>query len=232
MFPTIYTLQTGPLMLGETKNSGRSQGQFKLGAEIVMIQQPEVEVHSVQPMIDAMIRWATGLRAAIALAALLLGGSALFQLGPYETVKSMSAAPTLPEETLTGPAALAEFLDGLDDATRAAYARFQVWDLPNLALFGTAGVLVLGWLLNLTSLEHTRWRGLAAFPFVLGFADLAENGVLALAIGSFPQPAPTSVLLPWVTGTKFAAVLLMMFASVLLLGTAAIQRVRTGRKND
>ena len=76
-------------------------------------------------MIDVMIRWATGRRAALALGALLIGGSALFQLGPYASVKRMTNAPALPEETLTTAAALEEFLDGLDEPTRTAYARFQ-----------------------------------------------------------------------------------------------------------
>jgi len=181
-------------------------------------------------MIDAMIRWATGRRAALAVVALLIGGFALFQLGPYATVKHMTNAPSLPEETLTTPAALAGFLDGLDEPTRTAYARFQKWDLLNLALFGTTGVLVLGWLLNLTNLAATRWRWLVVLPLALVLADVTENGLLGLAIGRFPEAIRTSAGLLWVTGTKFVALIMMLLAAALLSATAVIQRVQGGRR--
>ena len=65
---------------------------------------------------------------------------------------------------------------------------------------------------------------------VLVLADLTENGLLGLAIGRFPEAVGTSAGLFWVTGTKFAMLIMMLLAAVLLSITAVVQRVR-GRRS-
>lgn len=180
-------------------------------------------------MIDAMLRAATGRRALLAVVALLIGGSALFRLGPYATVKNATTSPTLPEEAVTSPAALTAFLTELDEPTRAAYARFQAWDLFNLVLFGTAGVMLLGWMLKRAGLGETGWRWLIVLPLGLMVADLAENGLLSLAIAHFPDSIATSAALPWVTGTKFAVVMVMFLALPVLAAVTLVRRIRQRR---
>lgn len=167
--------------------------------------------------------WASGKRALAALGTLLIGGFLLFQLGPYAEVKRASESPLLPEETITSPAALTEFLKTLDPPTQDAYARFQLWDLMNLALFGTMGVFVLAWLLRVAMLERSALRWMLILPIAVVVFDVAENVVLAVAIASFPEVASSNAALPWITGAKFIATL-FMFAAMILGGAVATVR--------
>ena len=69
-----------------------------------------------------------------------LGGGALFQLGPYPTLKSETGGAPLPEETVMSPAAFRSFLGDLGESGRALYSSFQIWDLVNPLLIGFLGV--------------------------------------------------------------------------------------------
>lgn len=168
------------------------------------------------PLIDRMVALANGGRAAVALAALVLGGIPLFRLSPYAALKSLVGGANLPEETITSPQRFAEILYKLGEGGRGLYLRFQVWDLLNPILIAVAGAMLLGWLLKGSRRANTRWRFVVVFPVVALFADLVENLVISLGVATFPHVGVAGMALPVVTGIKFGAVMGMM-ASVALV---------------
>ena len=172
--------------------------------------------HGPSPLIDRVLRAATGARAALALIALGVGGGLLFRLSPYDALKARLNGGALPEETITSPDRFAAVLDALGDPGRELYLRFQLWDVLNPVLIGVAGALVLGWLLGRAGRSDSAWRYVLLFPFVLLGADLAENVVISLGIGAFPAPAAVAGFLPWVTATKFGAAAGMAGSMVLV----------------
>lgn len=179
-------------------------------------------------MIDRILSFllsrTTGLRALVSLALLLVGGGLLFRLSPYPDVR-FAAGRSLPEETLTGPSDLHQFLADLTPSVRELYLSFQGWDLLNPILMGLAGVMVLGWLMGGSSANDSRLRWILLLPILAAGADVTENLLLALAITAFPDPAQATVALPMVSGLKFLAVTLMTIAVLALLARSLWRRV-------
>lgn len=167
-------------------------------------------------MIDFLVKSASGARAAIALAALGIGGSLLFRRSPYESLKGLLDGASLPEETITTPDRLAEVLEALGAAGRESYLQFQVWDVLNPVLMGAAGAMLLGWLLKRSRRATSAWRFVVVLPVVLLAADLLENLVIAIAIGAFPDRAVLGSVLPLVTVTKFGAAACTALAVVVM----------------
>ena len=168
------------------------------------------------PLIDRILQSATGARAAVAAAALVFGGIPLFQLSPYASVKSLLGGSSLPEETITSSARLAEVLGDLGAVGRELYLQFQVWDLLNPVLIGFAGAMLLGWVLKRGRRANSVWRFVVLLPVAALCADLLENVVISIAIGAFPDFGAIGYALPFVTAAKFGAVVATM-ASVVLL---------------
>ena len=167
-------------------------------------------------MIDLILKAATGVRAAVAVAALGIGGTLLFRRSPYDALKAVLDGASLPEETITTPDRFAEVLEILGAAGRESYLQFQVWDLLNPILIGGAGALLLGWLLKRGKRADSTWRFVVLLPVALLAADLLENLVISLAIGAFPDRAAIGAALPLVTGAKFGAAFGTMIAVVVL----------------
>ena len=167
-------------------------------------------------MIDLILKLATGARSAVALAAFGLGGTLLFRLSPYDAVKALLDGASLPEETITSPDRFAEVLEALGAAGRESYLRFQVWDLLNPILIGIAGAMLLGWLLKRSQRASSTWRFVVLLPVALLTADLLENLVISIAVGSFPDRAAMGNALPLVTAVKFGAAIATILAVVLL----------------
>ena len=169
-------------------------------------------------MIDRILRLATGRRAAVAVLALALGGSALFRRSPYESLKGRLGGASLPEETITSPDRLAEILGALDATGRELYLQFQLWDVLNPILMGVAGAMVLGWLLQRSERAHSPWRYAVWLPVILFAADLLENLVLSVAVAAFPGRSAIASALPLVTTAKFGAAILTVVSAVVLAG--------------
>ncbi len=167
-------------------------------------------------MINFILKLATGGRAAVALAALGLGGTFLFRLSPYDAVKTLLEGASLPEETITAPDRFAEILEALGAAGREAYLQFQVWDLLNPVLIGVAGAMLLGWLLKRSQRASSAWRYVALLPVALLAADLLENLVISIAVGAFPDRAAIVNALPLVTAAKFGAAIATIISLILL----------------
>lgn len=167
-------------------------------------------------VIDLILKQVTGARTAIALAAFGFGGTLLFRLSPYATIKALLDGAGLPEETITSPDRLAEVLEALGTAGREAYLRFQVWDLLNPLLIGVAGAMLLGWLLKRGQRANSTWRFVVLLPIALLAADLLENLVISIAVGASPDRAALGNALPLVTAAKFGAAIATVIAVVLL----------------
>jgi hypothetical protein len=167
-------------------------------------------------MIDLILRRATGARAAIAVTAFGLGGTLLFRLSPYDAVKTLLDDASLPEETITPPDRFARVLETLGAAGREAYLQFQLWDLLNPILFGIAGAMLLGWLLERAHRASSAWRFVVLLPVALLAADLLENVIITIAVGAFPDRAAIGTALPLVTAVKFGAAITTIVAVVLL----------------
>jgi len=178
-------------------------------------------------MIDLIIKVATGVRAAIALAALAFGGTLLFRLGPYSDLRALLNDSSLPEEAITSPDRFAEILEALGATGRATYLQFQIWDLLNPVLIGGAGALLLGWLLKRGNRDTSSWRLVVLFPVVLLAADLLENLVIAVGVGAFPDRTLIGAALPLVTATKFGAAG-ATFVAAILLSLAWLRNWRSG----
>ena len=167
-------------------------------------------------LIDRILKLATGARAAVALAALGLGGVPLFRASPYAAVKSLLGGASLPEETITSTDRFAEVLEALGTAGRESYLQFQVWDLLNPVLIGVAGAMLLGWLLKRAQRASSTWRFVVLLPVALLTADLLENLVISIAVGAFPDRVAIGNALPLVTAAKFGAAIATIIAVVLL----------------
>lgn len=167
-------------------------------------------------VIDLILRLATGVRAAIAVAAFGTAGTYLFRLSPYERVKARLDGASLPEETITSPGRFAEVMAALDASGRELYLQFQAWDLLNPVLMGAAGAMVLGWLVGRSRRSRSRWRLVVLLPVVLLGADLLENGIIAMAVAAYPERAVIDNALPLVTAVKFAAAIATMVSVVSL----------------
>jgi len=168
-------------------------------------------------VIDLILKAATGARAAVALAALGLGGTLLFRLSPYDALKSLLGGASLPEETITSPDQFAAVLEALGVAGRETYLQFQVWDLLNPILIGVAGALLLGWLLERGKLTSSAWRFVVLLPVAMLTADLLENLIISIGVVAYPEPVAIGKALPLVTAAKFSAAVAMMIAVVLLV---------------
>ncbi len=167
-------------------------------------------------MIDRILKWATGARAVVALAALGFGGVPLFRASPYDDVKALLGGASLPEETITSSERFAEVLEVLGVTGRELYLQFQVWDLLNPILSGVAGAMLLGWLLKRSRRADSAWRFVVLLPVVTLCADLLENLVIAIAVGAFPDLGAIGNALPLATAAKFGAVIATMVSIVLL----------------
>jgi hypothetical protein len=167
-------------------------------------------------VIDFILKVATGVRAAVALAALGLGGTLLFRLSPYDALKSQLVGASLPEEKITSPDQFAAILEALGVAGRETYLRFQVWDLINPILIGAAGVMLLGWLLKRGQRANSGWRFVVLLPIALLAADILENLIISVGVGAYPEPLAIGLALPLVTAAKFGAAMATMVAVVLL----------------
>ncbi len=174
-------------------------------------------VPKVGTLIDCVLRIATGRRAAVAVAALAVGGGLLFRASPYDALKSRLGGASLPEEGVTPPDRLIELLQALGTDGRSLYLEFQAWDVLNPILIGLAGALLLGWLLNRTNKAKSNWRYAILLPVAALATDLLENLVISIAVRSFPEPSSVSSLLPLFTGAKFAAAIGTLLLVVLLL---------------
>ena len=167
-------------------------------------------------MIDRVLKLATGARAAVALGALGFVGIPLFRASPYDAVKALLGGASLPEETITSPARFAEILEVLGAAGRELYLKFQVWDLLNPILIGVAGAMLLGWLLQRSRRAKSAWRFVVLLPFAALCTDLAENLIISIAVGAFPDIGVVANVLPLVTAAKFGAVVATMISACLL----------------
>lgn len=167
-------------------------------------------------MIDLILKVTTGARTAVAFGALGLGGTLLFRLSPYDTLKSLLGGASLPEETITFPDQFAAVLEALGVAGREMYLQFQAWDLLNPVLISGAGAMLLGWLLKRSQRASSAWRFVVVLPIVLLTADLLENLIISVGVAAFPEPMAIGKALPLVTAAKFGAAMATMFAVVLL----------------
>lgn len=176
-------------------------------------------------MIDFILRLATGVRAALAVAAFGVGGTFLFRLSPYDTVKALLDGVSLPEETITFPDRFAQVMVALDAEGRELYLQFQLWDLLNPILMGVAGTMLLGWLVGRSRRSSSKWRFVVSLPIALLVADLLENGIISLAVTAFPDRAVLGNALPFVTAIKFAAAI----ATVAAVASLALVWLRDRR---
>ena len=167
-------------------------------------------------MIDLILRQATGIRAAVAVAVFGIGGTFLFRLSPYDTVKALLDGASLPEETITSPDRFAQVMASLDAAGRELYLQFQVWDLLNPILMGVAGTMLLGWLVKRRQRSGSAWRFVVLLPVAVLASDLLENGIISVAVSAFPGRAVIGNALPLVTAAKFGAAIATIVAVVLL----------------
>ncbi len=179
-------------------------------------------------IVETVLRWSTGRRVLQALLLMGLGGGALFQLGPYPTLKSEAGGAPLPEETVMSPAAFRSFLSDLGESGRALYSSFQIWDLLNPLLIGFLGVALIGWLVGNSGLVPGR-RLVIIVPFVAPLADLGENILILLAIAAFPDVTRLASLLPVVTIMKFVGLAGTVFLG-LVLTVLAIRHSRKARR--
>lgn len=137
----------------------------------------------------------------IACATLVVGGTALFTLGPYTELSA--AAGLLPEESLTSAAELHGFLAELSPDDRTRYLWWQLWDVLNPLLIGFLGVTLVAWLARRAT-AGTAPGWLLAIPLVTPAADLCENAILARAVLVFPDQTSLASVLSGVTAIKFA----------------------------
>ena len=158
-------------------------------------------------MIDAFLDFATGRRTIAALVVFAVGGTTLFRVSPYSAVKEAAAGRTLPEERLTSPAELSEFLTDIGATGRDLYTSFQVWDVLNPLLLGFMAVMLVGWLVKVGDLRDTNGRWLIVVPLIAPLADLVENLIIAGSIASFPEASAVARFLPLITGAKFGGLL-------------------------
>lgn len=190
--------------------------QLTLWSVIVIVRSRFSTVANGGSVIDLILKVATGAGTAVAWAVLGLGGTLLFRLSPYDALKARLDGASLPEEAITSPERVAEVLEALGAAGRESYLHFQVWDLLNPILIGAASAMLLGWLLKRGQRTGSSWRFVVLLPVALLVADLLENLVISVAVGSFPDRAATTSLLPMVTAAKFSAVFATIIAAVLL----------------
>lgn len=182
-------------------------------------------------LINRILKLATGPRAALAVAALGLGGVPLFRASPYDAIKSLLGGAPLPEETITSPGQFAEVLEVLGVEGRGLYLQFQAWDLLNPILIGVAGAMLLGWLLKRSRRAESAWRFVILLPVAALIADLTENLVISMALGAFPDVGAIGHALPIVTAAKFGAVIAMMVSAVLL-ALLWVREWHSGRKRS
>ncbi len=182
-------------------------------------------------LIDALLDFTTGRRTIAAVVVFAVGGTALFRFSPYSAVREASGGRPLPEEGLTSPVQLGEFLTGIGATGRELYASFQVWDLLNPLLLGFMGVMLVGWLVVRGALRGTAGRWLIIVPLIAPFADLVENAVIAGSIASFPESSATAQLLPLISGAKFGGLLGTLLV-ILCLTVVGLRAHRSGLRAD
>ncbi len=182
-------------------------------------------------MIDATLDFATGRRTIAAVVVFAVGSTALFRLSPYSAIKEAVGGRTLPEEGLTSPAQLNEFLTDIGATGRELYSSFQMWDLLTPLLLGFMGVMLVGWLVKRGALRRTAGRWLIIVPLIAPFAELVENVVIAGSLASFPETSATAQLLPFITGAKFGGLLGTLLV-VLCLAVVGVRAHRGGFRAD
>lgn len=151
------------------------------------------------------------LSVAAAFAAALGYGIWLFNFGPYARVRAGVSEQPLPEERFgfTG-GDLYTFLDGfekgLDQATLAAYANFQLFDTLNAVLLALALALFV-WALSARLFRSGLPVLLLLLPLLMGAFDLLENFLIISVINDLPmryyglaEGAGTATLLKMISG--------------------------------
>ena len=175
--------------------------------------------------VERTLRWSTGRRVLVALLVLVLGGSILFQMGPYPEVTSAAGNVSLPEETITDPEALQMFLTELEEGGRKSYLQFQFWDFANPLLIGFFGVLLIGWLTKRSGLVRGRTITIL-IPFITPVSDFCENLVIIGTIVVFPERALFTQLLPVFTSAKFFGLAVTLLLVIVLAVLAIRVRMR------
>ena len=165
---------------------------------------------------ERFIQSATGGRVLLAIAVFMLGGFALFSMGPYPQLKADLDQAPFPEEAVSSAADLGAFLSALDPEGRDLYHRVQIWDLLNPVLLAVLGSTLVAWMLRLAT--EVGWRPfILIVPIVAPVADLVENGIILAALRAFPAEAGSAGALPVVGALKFGGLVATVAVVVALV---------------
>ena len=179
------------------------------------------------PSTDLLLRLATGRNVLIALAAMALGGTWLFNAGPFSQLAAFGAGPA-PEETLTPAEILPEYLLALGQQGREVYHSHLIWDFLNPVLMAPFFLLLLAQLAKLNKIDHLL-SVIAVLPTLLLLAEIVENSFLLIAVSSFPDLPSTSAWLTVSTLLKFISLGFCAISS-LILGLMVIARKALNRQ--
>ena len=176
-------------------------------------------------MLESLIWFATGKRVLVSLITLLIGGAALFMLGPYPNIVRLNGNRALPEEQFSTPDSTAEFLVRIGPQGRELYAYFQLSDLLNPMLICTFLILLVAWLIRLSG-RSKQLKMLTIVPLLVLIAELWENSLLYLAATGFPSAPIGFETLQFAITLKFGGLGLSVLAALGLAGIVIIRKVR------
>lgn len=170
----------------------------------------------------------SGHRAALAIAAYLVGAAFLVWMGPYAEV-SVRGGRLAPPESRPGvsTAAVSIFLGRLGDDGRAQYARALALDFAIPILYVAAGWAIVSWVRERRPSPSWAPSMAVRLLILVAAAEVIENLLLYSALSAYPYEPPMGSLIGPVVTTKFVLVALSVVSLVAISVWCAISlRVR------